>query len=135
MRERVEGTDYGRALVRISVSKLLCWILNMKIKQLKSSLIFWALGSFFLVQVACSTEQPPNPLNYPDADSSAAKLFLKRCGDCHAPPLPNSRIAALWPSILDRMQLQMTAKKVMPLSKEETQSILNYLQSNAQKRP
>lgn len=80
---------------------------------------------------ACGNDEAAKPRNYPDKDSVQAQLYVDKCGQCHAAPLPNTHTASFWPSVLDRMQVRMTAKHVAPLTREEMSIILGYLQRYA----
>lgn len=81
----------------------------------------------------CDSELPKQPHVYPDSGSPQAKLYLEKCGRCHAAPLPTAHTARVWPSVLDRMQVRMKAKSTTPLTREEMSIILGYLQQNAAK--
>ncbi|MGD8939167.1 MAG: hypothetical protein PVJ72_07300 [Gammaproteobacteria bacterium] len=82
----------------------------------------------------CGNDRAKRPRNYPDRNSAQAQLYIDKCGQCHAAPLPNVHTAKIWPSVLDRMQMNMTTKHVAPLTRVEMSIILGYLQQHA-KRP
>ena len=84
-----------------------------------------------LAASACGGDKTEQPRNYPDKDSVQAQLYLDKCGQCHAAPLPSAHTDRMWPSVLDRMQMRMTAKQVMPLTRKEMSIILGYLQQHA----
>jgi len=86
---------------------------------------------FSLLLVSCSNEHQQVSLSYPDADSEPAMLYLSKCGDCHAAPLPTAHTAKMWVSVVNRMQFRMISKKVFPLNEKEQASILQYLQTHA----
>ncbi len=92
--------------------------------------------SIWLVMViavfGCGNDKTEQPRNYPDTDSVQAQLYLIKCGQCHAAPLPSAHTANIWPSVLDRMQMRMKTKNVPPLTREEMSIILGYLQQHAQ---
>ncbi|WP_455205549.1 hypothetical protein [Kaarinaea lacus] len=83
-----------------------------------------------LLVCACS-EPKITKKNYPDADSQAAVLYISKCGQCHAAPLPDKHTANIWPAVLERMKLRMISHKVRPLTEEETVIVLEYLQTHA----
>jgi len=86
-----------------------------------------------MVLSACSSGQTEQPRNYPDVGSPQAQLYVEKCSQCHAAPLPSAHSAKIWPSVLDRMQVRMKTKHVPPLSREEMSIILGYLQQHAKK--
>lgn len=70
--------------------------------------------------------------SFPEYPSQQVDLYMAKCGACHGAPLPSTRLAKIWPSILYRMQMRMVNKKVVPLSADEMSQILDYLQRNAE---
>lgn len=80
---------------------------------------------------ACGSDRSEQPRKYPDSDSPQAQLYVEKCSQCHAAPLPNVHSATIWPSVLDRMQLRMKTKYVPPLTRQEMSIILGYLQQHA----
>jgi cytochrome c5 len=88
-----------------------------------------------LLCVACGSgnESSNATIQYPDADSQAARLYVKICGQCHAAPLPTIHDASVWPGVLQRMQMHMVQKSITPPDKNQLGIILTYLQSNAKK--
>lgn len=86
--------------------------------------------AMFLLINACG-EQRITKKNYPDADGQAAVLYVNKCGQCHAAPLPDNHTANIWPAVLERMKMRMISKKVTPLTEEETVIVLEYLQTHA----
>lgn len=84
---------------------------------------------------ACGNDRTAQPRNYPDAGTPQAQLYVDKCGQCHAAPLPNVHGARMWPSVLDRMQVRMKAKNLPPLTREEMSIILGYLQQHAKPAP
>jgi hypothetical protein len=81
----------------------------------------------------CGSEKPEQPRNYPDKGTAQAQLYMDKCGQCHAAPLPSAHTAKTWPSVLDRMQMRMKTKHVPPLTREEMSIIFGYLQQHAKK--
>ena len=84
-----------------------------------------------VVLSACGNERNEQPRSYPDSDSPQAQLYVEKCSQCHAAPLPSVHSANMWPSVLDRMQLRMKTKHVPPLTRQEMSIILGYLQLHA----
>ncbi|HZO83078.1 MAG TPA: hypothetical protein VFB33_15395 [Candidatus Binataceae bacterium] len=67
----------------------------------------------------------------PEADSQVAKLYVKRCGECHRAYNPHEMTAAMWAVKVDAMQDLMRRAGVPPLTTDERKTILNYLTRNA----
>lgn len=63
-----------------------------------------------------------------------AAFFSSRCGFCHETPSPSAHPASEWPAVLDRMQANMALMSVQPLSREESQRALRYLEENSAAR-
>ena len=101
-------------------------MIPMQKKQIRTI----SLAGLLLLVSACSGEAPQTK-EYPEAGSTAASLYLLRCGDCHVAPQPSAHKAQAWPSILQRMQMRMKAKARTPLSKEELSMVLDYVQRHA----
>lgn len=74
---------------------------------------------------------PQAPLKYPEPDSPAAQLYIEKCSDCHAAPLPGIHLSSRWPGIVQRMQQRMTSKAIRPLNKTDVATIVEYLQKHA----
>ena len=69
--------------------------------------------------------------DYPDYESAAAQLYIAKCSECHAAPLPRIHIARHWPGVVQRMEMRMQNKAIQPPNKQETAMILEYLQKHA----
>ena len=80
---------------------------------------------------ACGNNQTAQPRNYPDEGTPQAQIYMEKCGQCHAAPLPSAHTAKIWPSVLQRMQLRMKTKHVPPLTRKEMSIILGYVQQHA----
>lgn len=80
---------------------------------------------------ACGSNQTEKPRNYPDMGTPQVELYLEKCSQCHAAPLPDTHTARIWPSVLQRMQLRMKTNNVTPLTRKEMSIILGYLQQHA----
>ncbi len=95
------------------------------------------LTSFFLllVLVSCSSEysSQKSHLVYPEPDSERALLYISKCGECHAAPLPTAHTANMWLRVVDRMQFRMVSKKIFPLNESDKASVLQYLQTYSKK--
>ncbi|WP_455210591.1 hypothetical protein [Kaarinaea lacus] len=101
---------------------------------MKSNNLFALVLSGFTmgaVLSACSNDRGGQPKSYPDSNSPQALLYVDKCGQCHAAPLPSAHSANIWPSVLDRMQVRMKTKHVPPLTRQEMSIILGYLQQHA----
>ncbi len=88
-------------------------------------------SAVMLTVVACGEEVPSDPSAYPDAGSSAARLYYEKCADCHVAPQPTVHTANRWPGIVQRMQMRMQANAREPLDKNELTVILDYLERHA----
>jgi len=84
---------------------------------------------------ACGNDQTAQPKNYPDKGTPQAQLYMEKCSQCHAAPLPSTHTGRMWPSVLQRMQMRMKTKNVQPLSRKEMSIILGYLQQHAKSSP
>lgn len=69
----------------------------------------------------------------PEPESSAAKLYQQRCSACHRLYSPQLLTAEMWGYMIPRMEQEMLRGRVPPLSVEEKQTILEYLQKHANK--
>lgn len=86
---------------------------------------------------ACSDQAPSKQLtasDYPEANSEITKLYLEKCGGCHAAPLPNIHAEKQWMGVVQRMQFRMTSKAMQPLRDHELTAIVEYLQKHARKK-
>lgn len=86
-----------------------------------------ALGLAVLSGVLCGCRSRP----LPEQGSYAERLYVARCdGKCHAPHDPRSMTAAMWAIQVKRMAA-VTARAGMPLTADQEQTILDYVQRNA----
>ncbi len=76
------------------------------------------------VLAACATPVP-------EPESVGAQAFVTRCGGCHALPHPARHSASQWPHVLSLMELRMQERAYAPMSEQERDEILAYLQRNA----
>lgn len=79
----------------------------------------------------CAVEPGEEPV-YPEAGSEVASRYLANCSLCHQAPLPNSRDASQWPSIVIRMEQQMANKGLGYISENDRNMILQYLERYGQ---
>ena len=89
-----------------------------------------------ILQIACSEQKASktlSPSDYPESNSSGAKLYLEKCGDCHAAPLPSIHSEKQWFGVVQRMQLRMTNKAIKPLNQQELAIVIDYLRKHATK--
>lgn len=89
-----------------------------------------------MLQIGCSEQQAGktlSPSDYPEYNTSAAKLYLEKCGNCHAAPLPSIHSEKQWFGVVQRMQLRMTNKAIKPLNQQESAVIIDYLRKHATK--
>jgi len=84
---------------------------------------------------ACGNNQTAQPKDYPDEGTPQARLYVEKCSQCHAAPLPGAHTANVWPSVLDRMQMHITTNNLTPLTRQQMSIILGYLLQHAQKSP
>ncbi len=68
----------------------------------------------------------------PDADSPAAQLYVRRCDhNCHRPYNPHTLTAAMWETKVMMMETKIQAAGQPPLTPDERDTILKYLEHNA----
>ena len=88
--------------------------------SLRSALIF----ALIFTSAACA----PKPL--PEAESQAAKTYVANCGGCHVVYRPDLLTAAMWGTMVDRMDRELR-RRLRPMSADTKAEILDYLQRNA----
>ncbi len=66
-----------------------------------------------------------------DPTSAGAKVLVKFCSDCHAPPQPAVHQAKEWPNVLYRMQERRRMKAYELMSDEELAVLTDYLERHA----
>ena len=107
----------------------------MKINQINNHFkIVWLIVFLGLTLVACTDQNTSVPLtasDYPESGSEQAQLYLAKCGECHAAPLPKIHTVLQWPGVVQRMQFRMTSKAMPALNKYEMDTIVSYLQKHA----
>lgn len=67
----------------------------------------------------------------PEQQSSAAQLYVQKCGQCHAAYYPGSLTADMWRVQVPAMEYKMRQSGLSPLTDEERSAILGYLTRNA----
>jgi hypothetical protein len=89
--------------------------------------------SFCLVMMlaGCSTAGKQGGTSLPDMDSAAAQTFVNRCGACHAVPHPARLTYQGWQYLVPLMEQRMAERGMLPLTTEDREIILAYLQENA----
>lgn len=71
------------------------------------------------------------PASLPDATSPGARLYVKRCGNCHVAYNPHEMTASMWDTQVTMMELKIQAAGQPALTSDERASILEYLKRNA----
>ena len=98
---------------------------------------FTNIGTILItvMAVAACTDQgasvPLTASDYPESNTEPAKLYIAKCGECHAAPLPKIHTVKQWPGVVQRMQFRMTSKAMRELNKHEFNMIVEYLQKHA----
>jgi cytochrome c2 len=89
-----------------------------------------------VVCAACETQVPAMPTQpLPDADSAGARLLATRCGQCHGVPAPTTHTAQMWSGVVHRMQNRMAQKGKPPLTPDEVNTLIAYLNTHARGAP
>jgi len=84
-----------------------------------------------LMLQACGDGVQTKKVEVLEPNSEGAKVFVKYCSDCHAPPKPSVHVAEEWPNILYRMQERRRMKAYSLMSSEEVAMLTGYLQKHA----
>ena len=63
----------------------------------------------------------------PDAESPAARLYVRECGLCHVAYPPRLLRPAMWEMQMGRMDLLRRQRGLPPLSAADSNTILEYL--------
>lgn len=99
----------------------------------------WGGGGCRMMDV---TSQPVDPASLPQPHSPGAQLLQTRCVQCHGLVSPRQEAALDWSIIVDRMDRRMRMMgrggmgmmmraDLRPLTEEENNTLLDYLQRNA----
>jgi len=67
----------------------------------------------------------------PDPESPGARLYGHRCSSCHRLYAPSVLTAAMWKVMVARMEQQIQHSGLPPLSADERQTILDYLEKHS----
>jgi mono/diheme cytochrome c family protein len=67
----------------------------------------------------------------PEAGSPGAQLYVERCGQCHTPYNPHGMTRAMWDMQVTMMDVKIHAARLPPLTADEREAILAYLEHNA----
>jgi hypothetical protein len=84
-----------------------------------------------LIAVIAIVASGCKPKTLPDADSPAAKIYVSRCGSCHAPYNPHEMTASMWETQVMMMEVKMQQAGQPPLTPDQRDTILQYLRRNA----
>ncbi len=98
--------------------------------MLRISKIVVFFVSLALLQ-ACGESLQGKKIEVPEPESAGAKVFVKYCSDCHAPPKPSVHIAVEWPNVLYRMQERRRMKAYTLMLPDELDTLTEYLQKHA----
>jgi len=87
------------------------------------------------------TPQPMDPAALPEPESAGAGILKTKCTQCHGLVSPKQHSAQDWPYIVDRMERRMEMMSngrmgmmrgtIAPLSTEEKNTLIQYLQANS----
>jgi len=67
----------------------------------------------------------------PDLNSQDGRVYAKRCAKCHGVPDPRFRTFREWEPIVSDMTHKIREKGLPPLSMDEREAILRYLERHA----
>jgi len=98
--------------------------------MVRISKFFFIALSLVMLQ-ACGENVVAKKVEVLEPDSDGAKVFVKYCSDCHAPPRPAVHVAEEWPNVLYRMQERRRMKAYSLMSQEEVAVLTGYLQKHA----
>jgi hypothetical protein len=91
-----------------------------------------SLVCLLLATAGCTMQTgKPGETPIPDAGSPAARLYVRRCGPCHAVPHPARLAYPGWVQMLSLMERRMAESGMRPLSDAERNEILGYLKAHA----
>ncbi len=81
-----------------------------------------------IIFVAGCAAGRPTPI--PDTGSTAARLYVEKCGPCHSVPHPKRHTFAEWEHIIIVMKERMESKG-MSFTPEERKIVLTYLEKHS----
>jgi hypothetical protein len=93
-------------------------------RLVRSTLMALAAAGLAIASAGC---QP----KIPEQDSYAGQLYMRRCGQCHAPYNPQSMTAAMWEIEVPKMEQKMLQAGFPPMASDQKQIISDYLHRNA----
>ena len=67
----------------------------------------------------------------PEPESAGAKLYVDRCTGCHRAYQPGAMKFEMWKLVVNRMQGVMSRNGMRPLTEDDTDLLLDYLQRNS----
>lgn len=67
----------------------------------------------------------------PEPESPAAQLYQRRCSGCHRVYAPSVLTSEMWKFMVARMEQEIQRRSLPPLSTDERQSLLDYLQKHS----
>ncbi len=67
----------------------------------------------------------------PEQDSPVARLYVERCGNCHAAYNPRSLTPAMWAAQMKLMEDKIRKSGLPALTAGESKTILDYLTRNS----
>lgn len=67
----------------------------------------------------------------PEPLSPSARVYVDKCGQCHAAYDPRSLTPAMWATQVSLMEGKMMQAGLQPLTAQERNMILDYLEHNA----
>jgi hypothetical protein len=85
-----------------------------------------ALFALVLALAPAACEKP-----LPELGTPAEQVYAAKCGSCHRAYNPHSLTAPMWLVQMEAMQVKIAAAGQRPLTPEEQNEILTYLQRNA----
>jgi hypothetical protein len=89
----------------------------------------YQLYSAAIAMLALSSACKPKPL--PESGTPAEQAYAARCGACHRPFNPGTMTAAMWRMQVAAMEQKIAQAGQPPLTGEQRERILAYLERNA----
>ena len=98
----------------------------------KNNVLRWGGGLCGVFLAACQpTSTDVTAPAVIDPESAGAKVLVKYCSDCHAPPRPASHVAEEWPGVVYRMQEERRMKGYSLMKNDDVDTLVAYLQQHA----
>jgi mono/diheme cytochrome c family protein len=79
-----------------------------------------------LVLIACATLT-----SIPALQSSEGRVYARRCSGCHGVPDPRLRTMDEWKRLLPDMERRIQERGLPPLTNDERQAIVHYLEQHS----